>query len=857
MESSVKSGTGWLVIDEHGAIALWGGEMPKRLAVGRNGHSLPFIEWIQSLGSKELSERFEEIRSGQSDAAEGELRSRGKQKFAWSMRRLMTSTGAHSVLFTLKNSQRVEPRSGTADCNRDAFYLSAVGMFRTSLTGRYLEVNAALAKLCGYASPEDMMDNLRQAGRQLYVKRHRRLEFVAQMRSQGTVEDFQSEIHRSDGRRIWITEFARTVKNLRGRPLYYEGTVLDITSYKAAESALRGSREQFRRLLETANVVPWEGDIDGRIRYVGPQAELLLGFPMDDWLRAGFWNERIHPEDREWVGIVRDEAIENLGRFESEYRMLNAHGEIVWVRDIVGLIEAAKGELILGGFLHDITHRRAAEESLRESQDFIEQIARASPLIWYVFDADTERIVYLNGGGINTLGHAKESLLKMHPSFIIALAHPNELPDHAAHFRKLSDVSRGELLEREFRLLGRSGKWVWLRTHEAPLKVDENGRVRQFVGIAEDITFQQAALDDLANNEALYRRLAETTRVIPFELELTPLRFTYIGPQAEELLGFPLRQWLTPGFWMSAVHPEDCSHVEATLAEAVNRRDAHVEVELRLCDSRGEIHWVRQIVRCEAVQESHARCRGFFLDISATKRTEVEREESRRQLRELALQNQRAREEERVAVSREIHDELGQALTLLRIDLTWMTGRMTKLTGSKPNHPLLQKAKQMEEQIVSTLQTVRRIATQLRPPVLDEFGLAEAIEWQANDFSRRAGVRCDVSTTSVECQRGDTATAVFRIFQELLTNIARHSRASRVRVELEQTKEMIRLCVADNGCGFDPAARGKKVGFGLLGMRERAQALGGVVNIRSAPSQGTTAELIVPDIQKQETSDRT
>lgn len=858
MEQSVQSGAGWLVIDESGAIAHWGGELPKKLTLGNNGYaSRKLDKWGEELGREDLILRFREVCSGEIGIAEGVLRLPQEPEFAWTIHPLSAGSGDRSALLTFRRVRAECEESGSSDRCCEAFHLANVGMFRASLDGTYFEVNGALARLYGYGSPKEVMQSLESIGLPQYVKQDRRLEFVSLMSSQGAVEDFQSEILRADGCKIWITEFAHVVTNSSGEPEYYEGTVFDITAYKIAESALKESREQFRRLLETANVVPWEADIDGQITYVGPQAELLLGFPMEDWLKPGFWIERVHPDDREWVSIVRDEAIENLGRFESEYRMLNVNGEIVWVRDIVSLIEAAKGEPILGGFLHDITHRRAAEESLRESQDFIEQIARASPLIWYVYDVDLRRIVYLNGGGIEALGHSKEALLKMQPFFIAALAHRDELADHHLHFEKLASMGRGELVEREFRLLAQNEKWLWLRTHEAALKSNENGRTRQVVGIAEDITFQQAALEDLANNEALYRRLAETTRVIPFELEFAPIRFTYIGPQAEGLLGFPVGQWLVPGFWMSVVHPEDRAHVEETLAEAVKRRDAHVEVELRLCDSHGEIRWVRQIVRCEAIEGSLSRCRGFFLDIGESKMIEVEREESRTQLRELALQNQRAREEERVAVSREIHDELGQALTLLRIDLAWISGRLTKSMEPKARNPLLEKVKQMEEQIVSTLHTVRRIATQLRPPVLDEFGLAEAIEWQTNDFSRRAGIRCEVQTRFVECRSEDAATAVFRIFQELLTNIARHSRASRVRVQLDHTQEMIRLSVADNGCGFDLVAAKKKTGFGLLGMRERAQALGGVLHIRSAPSEGTTAELVIPNAPDKEAAGRT
>jgi signal transduction histidine kinase len=240
------------------------------------------------------------------------------------------------------------------------------------------------------------------------------------------------------------------------------------------------------------------------------------------------------------------------------------------------------------------------------------------------------------------------------------------------------------------------------------------------------------------------------------------------------------------------------------------------------------------------------RGRGFLMDISAAKEMETEREESRRQLRQLALENQRVREEERRALSREIHDQLGQALTLLRLDLTWLGGRIAKTLRSNSANPILEKVNEMEQQIGATLQIVRKIATQLRPPVLDEFGLAEAIEWQANDFSRRVGVRCEVSTQFTECECKETATMVFRIFQELLTNVAKHSKASRVRVFLKQMAGIIYLSVSDNGCGFEVHPATRKCGFGLLGMRERAESVRGRLQIESVIGIGTTVTLCVP-----------
>jgi signal transduction histidine kinase len=156
-----------------------------------------------------------------------------------------------------------------------------------------------------------------------------------------------------------------------------------------------------------------------------------------------------------------------------------------------------------------------------------------------------------------------------------------------------------------------------------------------------------------------------------------------------------------------------------------------------------------------------------------------------------------------------------------------------------------EKIQEMDADIGKTLEIVRRIATQLRPPLLDEFGLADAIEWQAKDFSRRVGIRCDVSVQPIDCTCKNTASVVFRIFQELLTNVARHSKASRVRVSLKQVDGVLSLAVADNGCGFEVTGGRKRTGFGLIGMRERTEALCGKLQIESRVDRGTKVTLSV------------
>jgi len=237
---------------------------------------------------------------------------------------------------------------------------------------------------------------------------------------------------------------------------------------------------------------------------------------------------------------------------------------------------------------------------------------------------------------------------------------------------------------------------------------------------------------------------------------------------------------------------------------------------------------------------------GIGRDTTARKRTEVELLDSREQLRALAAHLEAVREEERARISRELHDDLGQALTGLRLELSWLNGRLAR-SSSEANRTLVEHTRSMIELVDRTVETVRRTATELRPGILDDFGLAAAVEWQAADFQRRTHIRCHVmASLRSRAPDRDTSTAVFRIVQEGLTNVARHARASRVLVTLRESDGHLLVEVADDGRGISEAEQSGIGSLGLLGMRERAQLLGGEFTIGGVPGRGTTLRVRLP-----------
>ncbi|MFZ4536484.1 cache domain-containing protein [Propionivibrio sp.] len=230
-----------------------------------------------------------------------------------------------------------------------------------------------------------------------------------------------------------------------------------------------------------------------------------------------------------------------------------------------------------------------------------------------------------------------------------------------------------------------------------------------------------------------------------------------------------------------------------------------------------------------------------FRDLTESQRAERELLETNRQLKELSASLQNVREEEQARISRELHDELGQLLTGIRMEVSWLGGRLLA-----EQQVLVSKVGSIKGQIDQTIASVRRISSELRPLVLDDLGFAAAASWYVDQFSARTGLPVALVLSDDDPQRGDpTATVLFRVLQESLTNVARHAGVTKVEVRFGFRDDGWTLSISDDGAGFvlDAATRG---GLGLVGMRERVQILGGQFALTTAPGEGTLVEVVVP-----------
>jgi len=289
-----------------------------------------------------------------------------------------------------------------------------------------------------------------------------------------------------------------------------------------------------------------------------------------------------------------------------------------------------------------------------------------------------------------------------------------------------------------------------------------------------------------------------------------------------------------PALFESLILPEDrTAYHEAMQMSAAAMAAWNWEGRIRI-PAWNDVKWINLRATPQTLEDGAVQWDGIMTNISASKHEHEESLRSRERLAELTAHIEQAKEDERARIARELHDDLGGNLTAIKMALAMLSARLP------PDQPaLLEKATYVDDLVDRTIEAVHRISLDLRPSTLD-LGLVAALEWQAREFEKRMGIavvmRCRDKDLELE---SDHATALFRIFQEALTNIAKHAAATRVTVSLRRQRNLLTLSICDNGRGVQATDRLKPQSFGLRGMSERASALGGTLALSAAPGGGT------------------
>lgn len=362
----------------------------------------------------------------------------------------------------------------------------------------------------------------------------------------------------------------------------------------------------------------------------------------------------------------------------------------------------------------------------------------------------------------------------------------------------------------------------------------------------------RAALEMLKESEARFRALASNLPGMVFQLQLDhggDLRFAYVSEGCDKLFGLKQHELLaSPQCFLDAIETADRNALEHTLEEsAALLTTLNWEGRIR---KRGQTKWINLRSTPQRIDAEGIQWQGIATDITRSKEAEAQLRRSREQLSELSYHLEGAKEEERERIARDIHDELGSTLVAIKIETALLAAKL-------PNEPpgLREKAHGIDEMIARAMSTASRVARELRPGILKEFGLPAAIECQAEDFSQRTGIVCRVKCDDDSIELNEKISlALFRVLQEALTNVAKHAHASLVVVRLRREKAAIALEIRDNGRGISEADMNKPRSFGLRGIRERISSLNGEFSINVAEQGGSHLILRVPNVRQVEVS---
>jgi len=332
-----------------------------------------------------------------------------------------------------------------------------------------------------------------------------------------------------------------------------------------------------------------------------------------------------------------------------------------------------------------------------------------------------------------------------------------------------------------------------------------------------------------------FRDLVNAVEGIVWEADAATLRFTFVSQQAERMLGYPVKQWLNePAFWKDHIHPDDRARVvQGYVATAQQQRPEH-DFEYRMIAADGRAVSLRDLVSVLMEGNQATKLRGVMVDITARRQAEQE-------LEELAGRLIHAQEQERSRIGRELHDHISQMLGVLTI-------RIDQLRFEEALPPAIAAAlDELRHSTSEITDDIHSLSHRLHSSALDYLGLVPALQKLVGEFSSRHAIAIDFAYQSVPAPLpSDVALSLFRVAEESLTNIAKHSRASSAHVRLDGDADGLRLTIEDAGIGFDVESLERKAGLGFVSMRERLRALRGTVRVDSAPSRGTTIEVRVP-----------
>lgn len=604
-----------------------------------------------------------------------------------------------------------------------------------------------------------------------------------------------------------------------------------ISRLKDANESLKLSEEKYKLLFKNNPMPMWVIDYKNDLRFLDVNDAALqhYGYTREEFL--SMTSVDIRPA-HEKARYIQSHRIQTSGsNYAGIWKHLKKDGTVIDVEirthDI--LFDGKEARLILA---NDITEQLKAEELLRHAEiNYRELFDKANDAI-YVHEMETGRVLQVNHRATEITGYSKGEILTTDPHEFMS-SHPGYTFEHAINYIQKASAGDPQLFE----WLGKKkdGTLSW---YEVNLKRATIAGEEKILAFFHEINERKKAEDKIIKSEEQYKDLVENITDLICTHDLDG-RILSANKAASKITGYDFdydKNWNI----RDILSPDKRDAFDEYIT--VIKEKGHAEGLMKVRTRNGDVRiWEYQnTLKTDGVKTPIVR--GYARDITERRKAEEDIKQSHKELQELTAHLQTIREEERTHLAREVHDVLGQQITGLKMDMTWL------------NKKVKDKSKDVEERFKEMLaladqmvKTIRKISSELRPGILDDLGLIPALEWQSSEFEKRTGIKClFTSHHTLPDINKINATGIFRIYQETLTNVARHAQATEVDASVSCDAAAITLTITDNGKGLDPAELKSKKTLGIVGMKERAAVMKGNLTVQPRIEGGTVVTLTIP-----------
>lgn len=611
-----------------------------------------------------------------------------------------------------------------------------------------------------------------------------------------------------------------------GNPLRILGAMQDITEREIAKKALLESEEKYRTLVEQATDGIFIADKTGRFLMVNSSGHSMSQYSGEEMMKMSIYDLVLTEDIKKDPFHFSEMQGGRVAR--SERRLKRKDGTLL---DVEVTAKFISGDRFLA-FVRDVSERKKADKALAESFSVLEATLESTADGILVVNAQG-RIIRFNKKFTELWGIPQEVLVTGDDNKAIGFV-LDQLKEPDKFLSKVKELY-GQPQAVSFDILEFKDGRVFERYSQPQLIQQQSpGRVWSF----RDVTIRKKAEEELFQSEQKYRLLFQNNPLPMWMVTIPGLDIIEVNNAAIEKYGYSREEFLK----LNTRQLRPAQDVEQYLKE-VDKMDPNVSNTRtwRHIKKDGTIMQVETHIH-QIIYEGRPVWLGLSHDVTEQYEAKELLQKSYEEIRQLASNLQSIREDERTNIAREIHDELGQQLTGLKMDIHWLS-RKVKNADDEIN----EKMKESIDLINATITSVRKIATDLRPSILDDLGLLAALEWQGEEFEKRSGTKVKFINKAGDMEvRPEVATAIFRIYQELLTNIARHANAGLVTAMLDMEGNILRVSIKDDGVGFNTNTISNKKTLGLLGIKERTLLMGGTYEIKTEPGKGSETIISIP-----------